>query len=417
MARALSLAGPALAAVLALPGAASAQVEGWPARLDFGLSAPDCPGVQALIGLRNAGEAPLVIEEARFEGAGFLALEPAPDFPLTVAPMGRVSFGIRLVSPLDGPWSAELVLETSEGPLTSRLGGTVVSERIDRFVTTPHPKTDALVVIDDAASMREVQAGLRATLEEVFTELVAQGPDWQVGVITPSAREGGRLRALPSGERFVSILEPDAVERLLALSDVGYAGPGDRLGLWAVREALTSRAEAENAGFLRPDAALEILVVSDADDLSPGTVDEYREAFRALRGGCFADVTFSWVGSGATTGCSGPFGQALPGLRYLALATSSGNVESLCTADWVNVFEQPAWEFRRHYTLSAEPVHESLEVTMAGGRLPADDPRGTVNWTYDDASQVLVFSPFVAPGWDEAFEVRYRPRACRVVGR
>ncbi|MCB9647793.1 MAG: hypothetical protein H6730_14475 [Deltaproteobacteria bacterium] len=150
MARALSLAGPALAAVLALPGAASAQVEGWPARLDFGLSAPDCPGVQALIGLRNAGEAPLVIEEARFEGAGFLALEPAPDFPLTVAPMGRVSFGIRLVSPLDGPWSAELVLETSEGPLTSRLGGTVVSERIDRFVTTPHPKTDALVVIDDA---------------------------------------------------------------------------------------------------------------------------------------------------------------------------------------------------------------------------------------------------------------------------
>lgn len=414
MARALSLAGPALAAVLALPGAASAQVEGWLARLDFGLSAPDCPGVQALIGLRNAGEAPLVIEGARFEGAGFLAFDSAPALPLTVGPGSRLSLGVRLVSPLDGPWAADLVIETSEGPLISHLHGVVASEITDRFAPTPRHKVDILLLIDDAPSMQEVQEGLHANMANLAELLVAMALDAHVGVITPTALEGGRLRALPSGARFVRTLDPGAAEALRRLADVGTAGTGERLGLWAIKEALTAHATGDNAGFLRPDAVLSVLVVSDAEDLSPGSLDGYLDALRAIKG--FEQryrFVFSAVGTAGPLRCSGPGGDAQSALRYDALADATGGVRArICDADWSRRLEEPPPMRESRFLLSAAPVPESLEVRAGGRLVPATEASGTVNWTYYDLTESVDFTPFSMPGWGEQLEVLYRPRTC-----
>ncbi|MCB9647795.1 MAG: hypothetical protein H6730_14485 [Deltaproteobacteria bacterium] len=404
--------GLSIGLLLAGPGVAAAQVEGWPAQLDFGLSPPDCPGVQALIGLQNAGAAPLALHSARFEGAGFLALDPAPAFPLTVAPGGRVSFGIRLVSPLDGPWAADLVLETSEGPLTSHLHGVVASEVTDRFAATPRPKVDLLLVIDDAPSMQQEQEGLQANLRDLLA-LHAQ-LDGHVGVITPSLHEGGRLRALPSGARFVRTSDPGYTEEALQLADVGSAGTGDRLGLWALREALTTHADGDNAGFLRADAALSVLLVSDADDLSPGTVDAYVDALRAIKGASAPNMLdVGVVASWGPAGCSGVGGDARPTPRYKALANAtSGVVQDVCAEGWRFLLEARCVGLESRFWLSSAPVPGSLEVSLSGQRVPRVEANGFVNWTYDDGAGVIDFVPYSVPTWEEQLEVRYRPRAC-----
>ncbi len=160
---------------------------------------------------------------------------------------------------------------------------------------------DILFVIDDSGSMVDEQASLRANFPkmiEVLEQLEGGLPDIHIGVITPNMGasaidgsvaapngacdgdgEAGALRALDgTGPRFLSDSSDGAggrtknytgtlADAFSRLANVGSNGCGIEQHLEAMKRA-TDGSQGLNAGFLRADAYLAVIVIADEDDCS-----------------------------------------------------------------------------------------------------------------------------------------------------
>lgn len=164
----------------------------------------------------------------------------------------------------------------------------------------PRRDADILFLIDDSGSMKEEQDSLRANFGKfmnVLETLDGGMPNVHIGVATSDLGEsatdgtvgsvGGtgcvgkgedgamRMTAAVNG-RFISDLDDGAGGRNVnysgtledafsALADVGTGGCGIEQHLGAVERALSNPV---NAGFLRKDAYLAVVVIGDEDDCS-----------------------------------------------------------------------------------------------------------------------------------------------------
>ena len=87
-----------------------------------------------------------------------------------------------------------------------------------------------------------------------------------------------------------------------------------------------------NAGFLRPDAALFLIMVSDEDDKSFGDVGYYRRLFENYKGPGFENrISVSAIVGPGPDGCSSTRGVADAGERYEELVADTGGISvSIC---------------------------------------------------------------------------------------
>lgn len=160
---------------------------------------------------------------------------------------------------------------------------------------------DVLVVVDDSASMGEEQAALAEAFGALTGALAALPgglPDLHVGVVSSNVGagpypiagctgggDGGALQAAatvvgcaPPDGAFLSDVDDGAggrtrnytgtlPEAFSCISQLGTTGCGFEQHLESMRRALNGSAPG-NAGFLRADAALLIVVLADEDDCS-----------------------------------------------------------------------------------------------------------------------------------------------------
>ncbi|HXU82859.1 MAG TPA: hypothetical protein VN914_15775 [Polyangia bacterium] len=166
-----------------------------------------------------------------------------------------------------------------------------------RFVTlqiTPPERLDLLFMLDNSPSPTG-QMELGQNVDRLLRELMALPggtPDLHIGVITSDMGAGriplsnggcpviggdrGVLQSkpficpVPTGQRFLSVARGASVpiDTLRCMMKVGVTGCGYEHQLAAVAAALDPVATPENAGFLRPDAALAIVLITDEDDCS-----------------------------------------------------------------------------------------------------------------------------------------------------
>lgn len=164
----------------------------------------------------------------------------------------------------------------------------------------PRRDVDILFLIDDSLSMKEEQASLKANFSRFISVLeTLEGglPNIHIGVTTPNLGtsaidgthgasvgtcvgdgDGGKLRHLPGGgAAFISDVDNGSGGRLRnysgtltdafnQIAEVGSSGCGIEQHLEAVKRALDNNPE--NAGFLRPNAYLAVIIVADEDDCS-----------------------------------------------------------------------------------------------------------------------------------------------------
>ncbi len=127
---------------------------------------------------------------------------------------------------------------------------------------------------------------------------------------------------------------------------VGITGSGWEMGLEAARAAFLEPVYSEdNASFLRDDASLSLIFLSDEQDSSPYEVDEYLRFFTDLKGEeAYRDHRIFNVSAvvGATEpefegdpACSSEHGDASYGSRYIkAVERTEGVLESICAEDF-----------------------------------------------------------------------------------
>ena len=320
--------------------------------------------------------------------------------PTLVALVGCASdFGIRA--------DAERADFPDEQPLSP-------GEREDRFVQSPSDKSDVLFVIDSSGSMAEEQDALATNFPVFLAWFLDSGVDYHIGVISTDMYDPEHTGRLVSseGERWIEPATVDADGRFAAMTRLGTDGANDERGRAAAYTALALRDDGANAGFLREDAFLHVIVVSDEEDnsgRSPVSVTDFvdflDEAAPEPQGATFSSV----VGPPALLGLE-PFDcDAEPGWEYLEVTRRVGGVaRSICDDDWAGILEDlgfVAIGLRRSFHLQRPAVPRTIEIGIEVGEErfvpPIDD------WTYDVLLDAVVFADRALPPPGAVLYVRY----------
>ena len=243
-------------------------------------------------------------------------------------------------------------------------------------------RMDLVFIVDDSGSMDEEQANLVEnfprfveTLDAYRTESGAE-LDYRIGVTTTSRpltirrkllgitidtdREDGPDGALLSNaacgmdERWISRMDADATEQFSCVATVGTGGVNYEQPLRVIESALVDRvADGTNAGFLREDALLAVVVLTDEDDCSSDetevvrgdscafdrdeliSVDRVLATVDEVKGdrGRWAAAIVAGPGPGR---CSSEFGEAREGVRLRQFVDGVGEnavFSSICEGD------------------------------------------------------------------------------------
>lgn len=167
-----------------------------------------------------------------------------------------------------------------------------VPRQCDAWQQLPVRKVDILWVVDSSGSMAPKQARLAANFQGFINQLAMANPpiDFHIGVTstdTDDAAARGKLRPWSigaNGEDYIACTpnnntltcntgaDPaNVVTAFGQMSAVGINGSAAERGLYAAYLALTNPLNITTSAFdrfVRPDAALYVVVVSDEDDAS-----------------------------------------------------------------------------------------------------------------------------------------------------
>ncbi len=401
-----------------------------PHELGFGVIDLGCRARSRPVAIYNTGTTPVPVVDIRMAepASPAFTLSGVPALTATIAPGGFIELevGFRAAGAAEYAGAIEVVTGTTAAtqvtyiiPLRGR--GAPDGIQVDDFDQLGEPQVDIVWIIDDSGSMSEEQASLAANFLSFIRFADAQGLDYHMAITTTdtsggSSAENGRFVPLTgSGVRIVTPrTQPTPTQVFTQNARVGTGGSGSERGLDAAYLALSNPLlGAHNAGFLRPQAALSVVVVSDEEDGSTRTVDFYVSFLLGIKGLQNANTfTFSAIVGDAPSGCSGAGGSASAGLRYIEVAERTGGVvQSICTPDWARALENvstTAFGFKSRFVLSGQPVVDTVVVAVDGASVPPVDAQGAQRWSYDAGANAVVFTPYATPEPGAQIRVQYR---------
>ena len=404
-----------------------------PDEVDFGVITVGCSSPEVCVKVWNSGTAALVIED--------IALDPStdPSFQIQSAPMPPVTVNqgeftqicLKYVPSTTGSVSGILIIKSDayeEPEFTIPLSGegTLSSHQIDVFTQLAEPKVDVLWVVDNSGSMGEEQDNLSNNFNQFMIEAQTMDVDYQIGVITTEIQEASDasddsghpgMRIEPGvlfGDPKIITNTPSAESQFSRNIKVGTCCSDEaEAGLKAAKMALSSPLvddPSKNGGFLRDDAKLSIIFVSDEDDQSDGSVDLYADFFKNIKG--FRNEALMFVSAivgDSPNGCqSGQTGDAAAGERYIELTRLTGGYfRSICDSSWgQNLADLGVLTFgtQIQFFLSRLAISSTIQVRINGSSIIQDPNSG---WAYDSQSNSITFGPAGVPPEGATIEVEY----------
>ena len=412
-----------------------------PQDLDFGTVFVGCATQKLSFQVTNQCPAPVALASL-VRGAGTsteITVQKAPTFPLTLAVGDSLTVELGYDPKDDGLDSMPLFLDDGVNKrLVSAHGiGVTNPTRTDTFDQADRAKVDVLIVMDNSGSMMEEQDAIGRNFNAFMKFANAQGIDYHIGITTtgidpspggwstcPGGVDGGEAgRLFPADGSSVRIITPttpisgQVFDKNIRVGICHWLEQGLEAAYRALSPPLvdkaddprTSLANDGNLGFLRDDAKLALVFVSDEDDQSPQTVSFYLTFFQSLKKNDPSMLTMSSIVAPAdlatcTTASSS-------GLRYMeASAKTGGFVESICTSDWATSLEKlsaNAFGPKTTFPLTAKPSDAAKVVVKVNGTaVPAAG-----KWHYDAAANAVIFDPVSAPVGGSRVEITY-PLGC-----
>lgn len=268
-------------------------------------------------------------------------------------------------------------------------------EKTDALVQVVSPKVDVLWVIDNSGSMSEEQDKLAREFPAFMEYFLDSGLDYHIGVTTTDSTAtglGGRLRAVGPW-RFITPTTTNPVEVFSQLARVGVNGSFDETGSCAAWRALaqpTPTLQQANTGFLREDASLHVVIVTDEQDSSwsfeespcgGNTTAEFINFLNTFKADPDIPVSFSAIAGPVPWGCrtdpNDPLSGAGAGIPYNQIVDnvgpkndsgeSLGSFFSICDEDWQPVLDELgliASALRREVFLTEVPVASTISVLV-----------------------------------------------------
>lgn len=406
-----------------------------PQEVAFGVTTIGCHSQTTTVTGYNIGSAPLDVTDVQLVGCSpEFRLKSGPGLPLTLNPNGSDEWKVVYIPQDLGDDSCTLAFYTDSDtptvvvPLSG--AGTYDTEQTDTFVQTAGQMVDVLFVVDNSGSMSEEQSNLSSNFRTFIQAASQWSTDYHIAVTsTDMTTDVGRLLGTP---KYVTSANWQAFEQNVRL---GTNGDGIEKGLAAAQAALSlpntsdssiacttdegcappDRCQAgfcggPNRGFLRQDATLEVVFVSDEDDFSPADLNFYINFFKNIKGFYNDELFHAHAIVGPQGGCRSSYGDATAGLRYIDVANQTGGqVGSICDQSFaasLSSIGNVAFGLRKQFFLSrlADPSTITVKVNNT-----ACQSQGGAAWRYDAPSNAVIFNEGGAcmPQVGQSIEIRY----------
>ena len=403
-----------------------------PGEVEFGMVTIGCLSQTFLLKVYNAGTAPLQVTDIYTDpacGPEFIVLN-YPALPLDVQPSQFIEVEVAYLPQVEGNKQCSLVVESSDldtpvyhVPMKGE--GTYETEQTDYFTQIDGKKVDLLFVIDESGSMCGEQDNLADNFDYLTQKAAQWSNDYQIGIVTTNITDEDYVGKLVGEPR---IIDKTSVGSFSGnVQDIGCNGSGTQeSGLEAARRAITpplaydeevscscgqddacpaSCSEGfacvgggcggHNRGFIRPDAALEIILVSDEEDQSPGSVPFYIDFFKSIKGVMNESLFHAHAIVGDYSGgCNGGSTEdgADAGKRYIDVQEATGGVfGSICDSSFASVLEDigdTAFGPHVQHFLSAQADPDNVKVWVDSG---GGFQECTAGWNYNPATNSVIF--------------------------
>lgn len=435
-------------------------IEVIPAVVDYGLITVGCGSEERTIKVYNTGSADLIVTRLEISPTmnpdefRVTASMVPPDY--TIEPgSSPMLINLRFLPRHEGLHNASLIIYAMEGtnevpmftvPLEGE--GTLETHATDVFQQLDEPQVDVLWVVDDSGSMSNEQDILATNFPAFFSQTSINSVDYHIAVTTTLTRDScvpdftnpndscagtppdpmaGYYTACSGNDKWITTATSNPEGQFncnVQVSDSGNVNP-DRPGsdsaeggLLAAKAFLSPPNVDDpniNGGFLREDAKLYVVMVSDEEDQSDGPTDLYVDFFRNLKGFRNQDlISVSAIAGDVPDGCTVGDDGAGAGARYKDVADAMGGLfQSICASDWSSMLSSLAFDsfgLKIQFFLSRGAASAaSIEVCVADtdltgvtgacpGTIVTLSNEGEANgWFYDSASNSVVFNPGSVP--------------------
>lgn len=286
-------------------------------------------------------------------------------------------------------------------------------EQVEQFnaQASYNNKVDIIFMIDNSSSMLVYQKRLSQEAASLIQSLNNKGLDYRIAVTSSDLRSngtGGRLIGLTP---YIDRGTPQLIDELKSRIIIGQSGSDIESGLGSLKKALTSTAAND---FLREDALLAVIVLSNEDDYSLGELSDYHLFFQNLRpsvSGFDQGWIFNFIGVLSINGdcrTTADFKEA--GLRYMQMVEwSNGYQASICDSTLtlaVSNLEKRLVQVLSTFKLQQVPLLSSLRVYI-NDKLIVEDPLN--GWSYQPTGNAIVFNGQALPSAFDRIRIDFSP--------
>ena len=420
-----------------------------PSALDFGTVKKDCNSPNRNFQIYNSCATEVMINTAAMgsaagEGPGgpnCPGTAPCPEFFVVsgisggtrVAPASTtpITFSLKYRPINYGPDTGAFVISVTQGgqPLDYVVAlqgkGDMDGLNTDTFRQDTKPKADILLVIDDSGSMFDKQMSLASNMAAFLQYATSNQVDFQLGVTNTelsgsTAAMAGILHTTPAGNKILRPTTPNLATEFAALVNVGTTG-GTESCMAPATKALTApyiTDPTKNLGFLRNEAVLAVVCVTDARDQAPQAPVFYLNQLLNIKGAQrSSQFTYNVVGPflpSAPSGCS--YDDANDGRHEFMVQQTNGVKEEICTPNWAVALERigkNAFGYRTNFFLTSRPdlaATMGIQVAIDGVPIPSVDPDPNLAsriWDYDATNNSINFEPLYVPEPGKTMTVTY----------
>lgn len=246
-------------------------------------------------------------------------------------------------------------------------------------------KLDIVWIIDNSGSMSDEQSDLGTNFSAFINEFITKDVDFKMAITTTDASSADKKGKMVLGSDIKLTSAKAKADEVQFKADfrnlvkVGTSGSGYEKGL----EASEGFMQKYSSTFVRSDAYLAVVVLSDEEDQSSKAVSAYTDYLKTFKSEAglvkvytIADINRTNSGPGITVGAD----------RYIAASNQTAGVVSNIRDDFhqsLSAMGDSIINLLDSFALANDPVAGSLKVYVNGVE--------STNYTFDAASRSIKF--------------------------
>jgi hypothetical protein len=266
-------------------------------------------------------------------------------------------------------------------------------------------KVDIIWVVDDSGSMGDEQNSLAYNFDAFIQDFMSKEINFRMAITTtdPTKKRDGKmvcdwhvlnsLYAAINRQNFVAMFEK--------CIKVGTKGSGHEKGLNAIDRFLyhynDGNKSNRNDSFLREDAYLVVVIVSDEEDQSSRNVSHYIERLRSVKVNAGKVKVFSIVNTKANTEK-----YESKGVRYMTASKATNGVVADIDDSFYQILKDFGYDIinlLNRFTIAHKIANNSIIVEVNG--------IATTEFTFDQITNSIKFNSGFTPAASSEIRVTY----------